>query len=586
MNMPWRNGRDGGSSGRKTPSKDGGGSGGPTSRQLQRGGEGGGGGADSGVQTIGARPEPSAPSRRGDGDAGGYASADKHRSQIQGSQQGSSLFVDDHDQVVVATLSHRLSSLLPTSTKASEGKGSGATRGGNGASSSPAAPPSLPTHPYSSIALSPDRRHAVLACKDSIRLVSIEPSGLALIKSVLMAPHLSSKASSAGAGAGAAAATTTSSALNPNNKPSRFSLLSSPNPSENETSFMDAFGLGGGGRGISGGGSGNSSGGGGAAVGGGHHHNHHSSETVTVTDVAWSREYEGSYSLIAAAGSNGTIVVWNASSLLLLLGSSGAATAANPSSHGGSSAPSSGRASGGAKGAQRGELNSPPSSHHHHQSTIVAPEAVLSQHSRAVNRLAWHPKLSLLLSASQDSAVLLWERRRQTEEQETAAVAAANAEAIQQQQAMDDAHGMNRWFGNKFLRGPSPVGPAAALPPRGYSWQLQSRFEPKSEAVRDIQWSPYYDDGANIEEGDGKLDGDWQSLTHALLRTCISYRAQSLRWLRPRGRSLRTTGTCQCEPWPSSPHIPAMPLRLTGTHKDRTWSPPGAPGTGASRFGI
>ena len=528
MNIPWRNGRDGGSSGRNPPSKDGGGGlggsrGATTSRQPQRGGgEGGWGGADSGVQTIGARPESSALSRRGDGDAGGCASADKHRSQIQGLQPASALIsVDREQEVVVATLSHRLASLLPTSTKTSEGKGSGATRGGNGASSSPAAPPSLPTHPYSSIALSPDRRHAVLACKDSIRLVSIEPSGLALIKSVLMAPHLSSKAASVGAGATAA---TTSSALNPNNKPSRFSLLSSPNPSENETSFMDAFGLGGGGRGIVGGGSGNSGGvGGGAPVGGGHHHNQHTSETVTVTDVAWSREYEGSYSLIAAAGSNGTIVVWNASSLLL------GSPRANPSSQGGSSAPSSGRASGGAKGAQRGGLNSPSSSHHHHQSMIVAPEAVLSQHSRAVNRLAWHPKLSLLLSASQDSAVLLWERRRQTEEQETAAAAAADAEAIQQQQAMDDAHGMNRWFGNKFLRGPSPVVSAAALPPRGYSWQLQSRFEPKSEAVRDIQWSPFYDDGAYIEEGDSKLDGFWQSLTHSLLRTCISYRAQSLR---------------------------------------------------------
>ena len=42
------------------------------------------------------------------------------------------------------------------------------------------------------------------------------------------------------------------------------------------------------------------------------------------------------------------------------------------------------------------------------------PEAVLVEHSRAVNRLAWHPtgrRPGLLLTASQDATVRLWERR-------------------------------------------------------------------------------------------------------------------------------------------------------------------------------
>lgn len=68
-------------------------------------------------------------------------------------------------------------------------------------------------------------------------------------------------------------------------------------------------------------------------------------------------------SIVAAAGSNGVVVVWSARRSFLAEGDGSASSMANQQ-----------------------------------------PEAILSQHSRAVNRLAWHPRRpGLLLSASQVS---------------------------------------------------------------------------------------------------------------------------------------------------------------------------------------
>jgi WD domain, G-beta repeat len=135
---------------------------------------------------------------------------------------------------------------------------------------------------------------------------------------------------------------------------------------------------------------------------------------VVITDVAWSRDD----AWIAVAGSNGVIVVWSAQVLW-------------------------GRGS------------------------VVTPEAVLSQHFRAVNRLAWHPRLCLLLSASQDGTALVWERKSQVNH-------AAST------RPRDNSF---KLFANNKS---DPVKPA-------YTWQYRV-FEPKSEAVRDIQWSRYNED--------------------------------------------------------------------------------------------
>ena len=42
-------------------------------------------------------------------------------------------------------------------------------------------------HPYSSIALSPDRSHAVVAGKDNLQLLSVSPHGLSEIRNVRIA---------------------------------------------------------------------------------------------------------------------------------------------------------------------------------------------------------------------------------------------------------------------------------------------------------------------------------------------------------------------------------------------------------------
>lgn len=158
---------------------------------------------------------------------------------------------------------------------------------------------------------------------------------------------------------------------------------------------------------------------------------------VVLTNVAWSipQTVQGAgdtnrdTSLIAAAGSNGVIVVWRAETLLA------------------------------------GGPGNPP-----------APDAILSQHVRAVNRLAWHPKRpGLLLSASQDGTVLLWERRK---------VATA------QRESQNTSRQGFSLFGSRSTQSNDQK--------RSYSWQCRATFSPKSEAVRDIRWSKFYDDGTYI----------------------------------------------------------------------------------------
>jgi len=251
-------------------------------------------------------------------------------------------------------------------------------------------------HPFSSLALSPTRQHAVTACKDTLQIVKVGPFGITPQKTIPIAQHFQTAVGSDGRPVG---------------------HMGRIYEDVRDSFVRDAFGLG--------------------------HRNspstHHQPNTFTnivVTDVAWSipqrlsssdEEYERrggkkESSLIAAAGSNGVIVVWTADTLL-----------------------------GGGPG-------HPP-----------APEAVLSQHARAVNRLAWHPTRSgLLLSASQDGTVLLWERGRTSGKEK-------------------QTKKRNERF-SLFAGAPS----ASKV---SYTWQCKTSFEPKSEAVRDIRWSPFYEDG-------------------------------------------------------------------------------------------
>lgn len=278
-------------------------------------------------------------------------------------------------------------------------------------------------HPYSSIALSPDRRHAVTACKDTLQILQVGPLGIKHMKTIPMSQHFST-------------ATPTSSAGQ-----RRPLVMGNIREDARDSFVLEAFGL------------------------GNRHVSSHEAapsmiNNVVITDVAWSftlssEEKESSSdsspvsentSLIAAAGSNGVIVVWNASTLLEGIDASSA----------------------GGKG------RAVPVT-----SVAAPPEAVLSQHVRAVNRLAWHPKRAgLLVSASQDATVLLWERRRVSEE--------STERSNRKQQDSSAAPGLRLLFGGMVSQ--------STPKPRSYSWACRAKFEPKSEAVRDIRWSPFYDD--------------------------------------------------------------------------------------------
>lgn len=132
--------------------------------------------------------------------------------------------------------------------------------------------------------------------------------------------------------------------------------------------------------------------------------------------------------MVAAAGSNGAVIVWNAKDAFL---DPSAATAMGP-----------------------------------------PPDAILSQHSRAVNRLAWHPNQKMpgfLLTASQDATVKLWERKSYS----------SGVSGSQPNQNIIS------WFGKQASR--------SSLTNSPISWHCLATFEPKAEAVRDIRWSPFHD---------------------------------------------------------------------------------------------
>jgi WD40 repeat protein len=300
-------------------------------------------------------------------------------------------------------------------------------------------------HPFSSIALSPNREYAVTARKDTLLIVQVGPLGILPFKSIPIAQHFQTKVSTV------AASSHGSSNSNNNNSGNNMGRIYED---VRDTFVRDAFSQRTGSSQAS-----------------------SNNINVILTDVAWSKptteeipptgrdgnsndhsndsslsssskkkkgkaqnkadntakttekDTGAGTSLIAAAGSNGVIVVWTAETLL------------------------------------EGESGHFP-----------APDAILSQHARAVNRLAWHPRRpGLLLSASQDGTVILWERIRKV----------TTTDQQRRQSKQSTKQGFSFFGGMKTQSNQK----------RSYSWQCRATFEPKSEAVRDIQWSPFHDDG-------------------------------------------------------------------------------------------
>jgi WD40 repeat protein len=158
-------------------------------------------------------------------------------------------------------------------------------------------------------------------------------------------------------------------------------------------------------------------------------------------------------SIVAAAGSNGVVVAWHHSALL------GDAT----------NSPSNSVQSGLFHGRRERSVSANVS--------IGQPEAAFLAHSRAVNRLAWHPtgnRPYLLLTASQDGTVKLWDRRASS-----AAVAddkTSNASLT--------VPNMRTWFGLGGAQVATNRSMPTSMNKTTSNWHCISTYTPKCEAVR------------------------------------------------------------------------------------------------------
>ncbi len=192
-------------------------------------------------------------------------------------------------------------------------------------------------------------------------------------------------------------------------------------------------------------------------------------------------------SLIAAAGSNGVVVIWRTCDIL---GGGFGNNYNRPYNRGGMNmfggGPNKNKNTpnqtldhfqflqqymnnqiGGGLGGIGGNRNAP-------SATIGQPEAILVEHNRAVNRIAWHRnRPGIFLTASQDTTVKMFERREDKIEDD-----------------LDKLHGGSEsskwsWF-SKSRSSSSSV--------KSFSWHYTGCFKPNCGSIKDIQWSHCNDD--------------------------------------------------------------------------------------------
>jgi WD repeat-containing protein 24 len=122
-----------------------------------------------------------------------------------------------------------------------------------------------------------------------------------------------------------------------------------------------------------------------------------------------------------------------------------------------------------------------------------------------------------ILSASQDSTVRLWERRKVDQ---NAKVDSSEAQLQQQQKQQEQhQHHQQRFLSLSLFSafhgssaaeragstGTVNVGSGGGITKTSYSWHCRAMYEPKSEAVRDVQWSPFHEDVFAIVTAGGSL---------------------------------------------------------------------------------
>ena len=170
-----------------------------------------------------------------------------------------------------------------------------------------------------------------------------------------------------------------------------------------------------------------------------------SNNTTVDSTSKVSESIDKSHSLIAASASNGVVVIWQAQKLM------------NTNISDNSDQYNSGWK-------------------RSNDSGMGQPEAILSEHSRAVNRLAWHPtKFGMLLTASQDSTIKLWDRR-------------AAGEKDSKQSRRIDGLNIRSLFGLPTQKSSHDKSLSANLDDP--AWRCTVTITPKSDAIRDVKWSP------------------------------------------------------------------------------------------------
>jgi len=380
-------------------------------------------------------------------------------------------------------------------------------------------------YPYTSLSLSPYGKIIVIAGKDTVRFVSIKPSGLQEVKSIRIAQYFQA---------------TRSIGLDTNHN------KNIPN-SQQKNNLKDLFA-------------------GSPVVQVGAHQNATSSSiAINITDIAWSYQYDddddnilrggksndmmesplsnnsihgganetsgvglgtdnikkdtlepnlhhakardpfesiisipgdlkmAGDSLIAAAGSNGVVVIWRACDLIGQGFHNNQHHYNNPNNGAGVGGGLFGGvgSGGGTTSTNRNEnphfmflqdyMNHQAGDRVNRRTDSAAasahigqPEAVLVEHTRAVNRIAWHPRRpGIFLTASQDATVKIFERKE-------------HSSVDLDQHKRHNESSKWTWFSKQDGASTTANNSSSA---KSYFWQCAGTFKPNCGPIRDIKWS-------------------------------------------------------------------------------------------------
>ena len=211
-------------------------------------------------------------------------------------------------------------------------------------------------------------------------------------------------------------------------------------------------------------------------------------------DILADESMEEDDSLVAAAGSNGVVIVWSAKRLLFTDSGKGLAT----------------KTGGGFISAT--SLSSASAAFLAEKQQMQQPEGILNQHIRAVNGMAWHPiRSGLLLTASQDGTIKLWERRLLTRSGDGSMEETNDKKLYEQSQSQHQ----RSWFSmmGGVVGGGSRTGGTGSLSmddnsddARKYTWGCKATYSlGEQDAIRDISWSKLIPDVFGVVTSNGNL---------------------------------------------------------------------------------